>query len=99
MKTAAIVLVLAGMIAYGWYLMKNIDRILKRTRRMSPTRKKYITIEKNEVKEPTCVLITDDLSEEEEEKEIENFRKKYNKKGVIFLKKSEETKEKGQGSP
>ena len=66
-----IVLIIAvlGVFVFGYFLMARLDRILDENRK---------AIEKeNEKKEPSCVMLTGELTEEEITEEIRRFRSKH----------------------
>ena len=58
-----------GVFAFGFFLMAKLDKFLDENRK---------TIEKeNEKKEPSCVLLTEELSDEEIVMEIKRFRDRH----------------------
>ena len=66
-----IVLALAvlGVFVLGYFLMARLDKFLDENR---------IAIEKeNEKKEPSCVMLTEELTDEEITEEIRRFRSKH----------------------
>ena len=76
MKEAILVIALSGIFIYCYFLMKKLDIFLSGNRK---------TIEKEaEKKEPSCVMLTDGLSDEEITAEVVRFRQKH-KNTKIFL--------------
>ena len=66
-----IVLALAvlGVFVFGYFLMARLDKFLDENRK---------AIEKeNEKKEPSCVMLTEELTDEEITEEIRRFRSKH----------------------
>ena len=66
-----IVLALAvlGVFVFGYFLMARLDKFLDANRK---------AIEKeNEKKEPSCVMLTEELTDEEITEEIRRFRSKH----------------------
>lgn len=66
-----IVLALAvlGVFVFGYFLMARLDKFLDENRK---------AIEKeNEKKEPSCVMLTEELTDEEITEEIHRFRSKH----------------------
>ena len=66
-----IVLALAvlGVFVFGYFLMARLDKFLDENRK---------AIEKeNEKKEPSCVMLTEELTDEEITEEIRRFRNKH----------------------
>ncbi len=69
MKEAILIIAVLGIFAYGYFLMGKLDKFLEENRK---------AIEKeSEKKEPSCVMLTDELSNEEITKEIQLYREKY----------------------
>ncbi len=70
-----IVLVL-GIFAFGYFLMARIDKFLAVNRK---------AIEKeNEKKEPSCVMLAEDMTDAEVAEEVRNFRKKHKGARIIL---------------
>lgn len=62
--------------ALGYFLMKKLDDFLEENRN---------SIEKeNEKKEPSCIILTDDLSKDEIMSEIQQFQEKHEKMKIII---------------
>ena len=66
-----IVLLIAvlGIFVFGYFLMGRLDKFLDENRK---------AIEKeNEKKEPTCIMLTEEMSDEEIAAEVKRFRDKH----------------------
>lgn len=62
--------------ALGYFLMKKLDDFLEENRN---------SIEKeNKKKEPSCIILTDDLSKDEIMSEIQQFQEKHEKMKIII---------------
>ncbi len=71
-----------GVFVFGYFLMVRLDKFLDENRK---------AIEKeNEKKEPSCVMLTEDMSDEEIAEEVKRFRDKH-EGARIFLYDSTET--------
>ncbi len=73
-----IVLIIAvlGMFVFGYFLMTRLDKFLDENRK---------AIEKeNEKKAPSCVMLTEELTDEEITEEIRRFRSKHEGTRVIL---------------
>ncbi len=58
-----------GVFVFGYFLMSRLDKFLDENRK---------AIEKeNEKKEPSCVMLTEDMSDEEIAEEVKRFRDKH----------------------
>lgn len=58
-----------GVFVFGYFLMKRLDQFLDENRK---------AIEKeNERKEPSCVMLTEEMSDEEIAREVKQFREKH----------------------
>lgn len=66
MKEAILIFVLVGMLGYGYFWMGKLDLFLRGHRK---------SIEKtSEAKAPSCVVLTETMSDEEITEEIRRFR-------------------------
>ena len=64
-----LILAMSGVFVFGFYLMGKLDKFLDENRK---------AIEKeNESCEPSCVMLTDSLTEEEIMEEIQRFRNSH----------------------
>ena len=64
-----LILCVLGVFVFGYFLMARLDKFLNENRE---------SIEKeNEKKEPTCVLLTEEMSDEEIATEVKRFRDKH----------------------
>lgn len=69
---------------FGFYIAKKIDRLLEED---------YIDIQKeNEAKEPSCVMLTDEVTEDEMIQEIRQFRAKHKDVKILVYSDTEEEK-------
>ena len=76
MEDILLALVMIGALFFGYFVLKGFDSFIGEN---------HESIEKEyEVKEPTCIMLTDDLSDEEIAEEIHRFRKKNNET-MIYL--------------
>lgn len=71
-----LILAMSGVFAFGFYLMGKLDIFLDENRK---------DIEKeNESREPSCVMLTDSLTDEEILEEIRRFRKCHEDINVLL---------------
>jgi len=69
MKEILLIIVVLGAFVYGYFLMGRLDKFLEENRK---------AIEKESEKtEPSCVMLTEEVSEEELMEEVRRFRKKH----------------------
>ncbi len=84
-----LILAMSGVFSFGFYLMTKLDKSLDENRK---------AIEKeNESREPSCVMLTDSLTEEEIMEEIRRFRSRHEDAHILLydgsnMKLSEEMK-------
>lgn len=65
-----------GIFAFGFFLTTRLDKLLDANRK---------AIEKeNEIEEPSCVMLTGDMSDEEIAVEIRIFREKHKKSYIVL---------------
>ena len=71
-----LILAMLGVFAFGFYPMSKLDKFLDENRK---------AIEKeNESREPSCVLLTDSLTDDEISEEIRRFRKCHEDINVLL---------------
>ena len=71
-----LILAMSGVFAFGYYLMTKLDKFLDENRK---------AIEKEtESREPSCVMLTDSLTDEEILEEIRRFRKLHEDINVLL---------------
>lgn len=71
-----LIMAMSGMFVFGFYLMGKLDKFLDENRK---------AIEKeNESREPSCVLLTDSLTDDEILEEIRRFRKCHEDTNVLL---------------
>ena len=71
-----LILAMSGVFVFGFYLMGKLDKFLDENRK---------AIEKeNESREPSCVLLTDSLTDDEILEEIRRFRKCHEDINVLL---------------
>ena len=71
-----LILAMSGVFAFGFYLMTKLDKFLDENRK---------AIEKEtESREPSCVMLTDSLTDEEILEEIRRFRKLHEDINVLL---------------
>ena len=64
-----LILCVLGVFVFGYFLMARLDKFLDENRK---------AIEKeNEKKEPSCVMLTEEMSDEEIATEVKRFRDKH----------------------
>ena len=64
-----LILCVPGVFVFGYFLMARLDKFLDENRK---------TIEnENEKKEPTCIMLTEEMSDEEIATEVKRFRDKH----------------------
>lgn len=75
-KDILLILSVLGIFVFGYFLMARLDRFLNENRK---------AIEKeNEKKEPSCVMLTEDMSDEDIAEEIRKFREKHNRVRIVL---------------
>ena len=71
-----LILCVLGVFVFGYFLMARLDKFLNENRK---------AIEKeNEKKEPTCVMLTEEMSDEEIATEIKRFRDKHKGARIVL---------------
>ena len=71
-----LILAMSGVFGFGFYLMTKLDKFLDENRK---------AIEKeNESCEPSCVMLTNSLTDEEILEEIRRFRKRHEDINVLL---------------
>ncbi len=69
MRDILLILSILGVFVFGYFLMARLDKFLDENRK---------AIEKeNEKKEPFCVMLTEDMSDEDIAQEVRKFREKH----------------------
>lgn len=69
MKEILMIIAVLSVFVYGYFLMAKLDQFLEENH-------KAITKE-NEKREPTCVMLSKELSEDEIVEEVRRFRRKH----------------------
>ncbi len=68
-RDLVLIITVLGVFVFGYFLMARLDKFLDENRK---------AIEKeNEKKEPSCVMLAEELTEEEITEEIRRFRSKH----------------------
>ncbi|MBP3411973.1 MAG: hypothetical protein J6K89_01805 [Oscillospiraceae bacterium] len=76
MRDIILILSVLGVFAYGYFLMVRLDRFLDENRK---------AIEKETEKtEPSYVMLTEEMSEEEMVEEVRRFRKKHESTRIVL---------------
>ena len=71
-----LILCVLGVFVFGYFLMARLDKFLDENRK---------AIEKeNEKKEPTCVMLTEEMSDEEIATEVKRFRDKHASARIVL---------------
>lgn len=83
MKNAVLVVALAGLFTFGYFLMGKLDRFLEENRRATKTEKNIDEIE-NVNEAASCVMLTGDLTDEEIADELRRFRKKHENARIMI---------------
>lgn len=87
MKDVLLVVALIGILIYGYFLMGKLDKILETKRYTDKTEN---SDSDNDGEPASCVMLTDDLTDEEIVDELKRFRKKHEKTRVIFYEETDE---------
>ena len=71
-----LILAMSGVFAFGFYLMTKLDKFLDENRK---------AIEKeNESREPSCVMLTNSLTDDEILEEIRRFRNRHKESHILI---------------
>ena len=71
-----LILCVLGVFVFGYFLMARLDKLLDENRK---------TIEnENENREPSCVMLTEEMSDEEIATEVKRFRDKHASARIIL---------------
>ena len=71
-----LILCVLGVFVFGYFLMARLDKFLDENRK---------AIEKeNEKREPSCVLLTEEMSDEEVATEVKRFRDKHASARIVL---------------
>ena len=71
-----LILCVLGVFVFGYFLMARLDKFLEENRK---------TIEKeNEKREPSCVMLTEEMSDEEVAAEVKRFRDKHTSARIVL---------------
>ena len=75
-KDIILAVLILGVFVFGYLLMARLDKFLGENRK---------AIEKeNEKREPSCIMLTEDLSDEEIAEEIKLFRQKHEGTRIVL---------------
>lgn len=76
LRDIILILSVLGVFAFGYFVMRKLDKFLEKNRK---------AIEKeNEKKEPSCVMLTEEMSDEEITEEIRRFREKHESTRIVL---------------
>lgn len=76
LRDIILILSVLGIFVFIYFLMKRLDKFLNENRK---------TIEKeNEKKEPSCVMLTEEMSDEEIAEEVRRFRQKHESTRIVI---------------
>ena len=76
MRDVLLILSVLGVFVFGYFLMELLDKFLDENRK---------SIEKeNKKKEPSCIVFTKEMSDEEISAEIRRFREKHESTYVVL---------------
>ena len=71
-----LILCVLGVFVFGYFLMARLDKLLDENRK---------TIEnENENREPSCVMLTEEMSDEEIATEVKRFRDKHASARIVL---------------
>ena len=71
-----LILCVLGVFVFGYFLMARLDKLLDENRK---------AIEKeNEKREPSCVMLTEEMSDEEIATEVKRFRDKHASARIVL---------------
>ena len=71
-----LILCVLGVFVFGYFLMARLDKFLDENRK---------AIEKeNEKREPSCVMLTEEMSDEEIATEVKRFRDKHARARIVL---------------
>ncbi len=76
MKEAILIIAVLGAFVYGYFLMAKLDTFLDENRKAIK--------KENEKKEPSCVMLTEELSEEEIVEEVRRFKTKHERTRIML---------------
>ena len=75
-RDIALAILVLGVFVFGFFLMARLDKFLDENRK---------AIEKeNEKREPSCVMLTEELSDEEIATEVKRFRDKHASARIVL---------------
>ena len=75
-KDILLILCVLGVFVFGYFLMARLDKFLDENRK---------AIEKeNEKREPSCVMLTEEMSDEEIATEVKRFRDKHKGARIVL---------------
>ncbi len=75
-RDIVLVVLVLGVFVFGYFLMARLDKFLDENRK---------AIEKeNEKREPSCVLLTEEMSDEEIATEVKRFRDKHEGARIVL---------------
>lgn len=75
MKNIVCLVIVLGIFLFGYLVMARFDKFIDENR-------EYIKSE-NEKKEPFCIMLTEQMTEEEIDEEVRNFKKKQKTKKYL----------------
>lgn len=76
MTDILLILSVLGVFAFGYFLMTRLDKFLDENR---------VAIQKeNEKKEPSCIMLTEEMSDEDIADEVRRFREKHESTRILL---------------
>lgn len=75
-KNIVLLVSVFGMLGFGFFLMTRLDRFLEENGKTDE--------KENGTKEPSCVMLTGNMSDEEIVTEIRNFREKHESSRIVL---------------
>ena len=81
MRDILLIISVLGVFVFGYFLMAHLDKFIDENHK---------DIEKeNEKKEPSCIMLTEEMSEEEIAEEVRRFREKHESTLVVLYERSD----------
>ena len=71
-----LILCVLGVFVFGYFLMARLDKFLDENRKAIEN--------ENEKKEPTCIMLTEEMSDEEIATEVKRFRDKHASARIVL---------------
>lgn len=76
LRDILLIISVLGVFVFGYFLMARLDKFLDENRKAIE--------KKNEMKEPSCVMLTEEMSDEEITEEVRRFREKHESIRIVL---------------